>query len=107
MSEQLEIAELEREGAQLLVIRGELDVASAPGFADRLAMLLAEHSTIELDLSGLTFIDSTGLGVLVRATTAAADAGGDLTIVAVSEQMLRVVELTGLSATLHLATRHD
>ena len=107
MTEQLQLSESDRSGARLLAIRGELDVATAHLLGDKLNILLGEHSSVELDMSGLSFIDSTGLGVLVRATEVADQSGRDLTIGALSEPVMRVVELTGLSERLHLATRLD
>lgn len=107
ITEQLEITEAHRNGTCRLVLRGELDIASAHSVGDRLNMLLADHRTIALDLSELSFIDSTGLGVLVRATDAADQNGAVLTIAALSETVMRVVELTGLAERLHLTTVED
>lgn len=107
VSQQLEITEVDRDGTYRLVMRGELDVASAHSVGDRLNTLLADHRRISIDLSELSFIDSTGLGVLVRATGAADRSGAVLTIAALSETVMRVVELTGLAERLHLATAED
>lgn len=107
MSQQLEITEVDHDGTCRLVMRGELDVASAHSVGDRLHTLLADHRRIIIDLSELSFIDSTGLGVLVRATEAADQNGVMLTIAALSETVMRVVELTGLAERLHLTTVED
>jgi anti-sigma B factor antagonist len=54
----------ERGGARIVRLRGELDLATADKFADRLSNL--EDSAIVIDLSGLSFIDSSGISVLIR-----------------------------------------
>lgn len=107
MTERLEITEADRDGTRRLVMRGELDVATAHAVGERLTSLMGEHRRIDLDLSELSFIDSTGLGVLVRATEAADQDGADLTIGALSEAVLRVVELTGLAERLHLSALQE
>lgn len=68
MDEQLQINETAEDGRQVLQPRGELDLAEVPGLRDRLRELMgAEHETI-LDLSRLTFIDSSGIQLLFEAT---------------------------------------
>jgi len=47
-------------------LTGELDLASAPKLADRLARLRAKKSPVRLDLSKLDFIDSTGIHLLIK-----------------------------------------
>lgn len=106
MTEQLEITETDRDGTRQLALRGELDVATAHSVGERLTCLLAECRTIDLDLSELSFIDSTGLGVLVRATEAAEQDGAEITIGALSAAVMRVVELTGLAEKLHVSAIH-
>lgn len=49
-----------------LSLTGELDLRTAPQLEDRLTPLRATRAPVRLDLSQLRFIDSTGLGLLVR-----------------------------------------
>lgn len=49
-----------------------------------------------MDLTAVTFIDSTGLGLLVGSMKRARAASGDVKIVAVSDRVLKVFRLTGL-----------
>ncbi|MFC6043082.1 STAS domain-containing protein [Nocardioides hankookensis] len=84
--------------AALLVVTGELDAfttfqvhrqandAVANGCAD-----------LRIDLSGVTFIDASGIGLLVRLRVTAAQHGGRLEIVAASTCVLRLCALLGLS----------
>ena len=81
-----------------LVVRGELDLLVAPSL--RTALLEASHhdgATITLDLSAVTFIDSTGISVILQAWQRASAEGGRLVLSAASPAVARVIEATGLS----------
>jgi anti-sigma B factor antagonist len=78
-------------------ITGELDMSSAPGI--RAAMervLVSEPTRIVLDLSGLEFVDSSGLAVLLQA----AERAPDIVLRNPTGIVRRVIEATGLEATL-------
>jgi anti-sigma B factor antagonist len=60
------------------------------------------RSDIRLDMSGVEFIDSSGLGVLVAITEAARAAGGDLVVVAPGRAVVRLLELSGLAEHIHV-----
>src|SRR5437660_12678829 len=80
----------------LLSVEGDLDLASAPGLKRALADLQAAGSRhVVVDLSRVSFIDSTALGVLVGAQRAL-DPGVRLAIACAEENVLRIFELTGL-----------
>jgi anti-sigma B factor antagonist len=81
-------------------VRGEVDVSSAPVLQQRLAELFrTAGSTIVVDLTDVSFLDSTGLGALVAARKSAADAGGALPLVCTSERILKLFTITGLDST--------
>ncbi len=93
---QFQVVDSDR-GMPVLRARGEIDVASAPEFHASLYDLIGQHAdTIVVDLSGVSFIDSTGLGVLVGAETQAREEGKALRLVVTQPQILRLLELTGL-----------
>ena len=50
-----------------LVIEGEIDAYTAPQLREKLLPLCKEHQKISIDLSGVNYMDSTGLGVLIGA----------------------------------------
>ena len=85
-----------------LVLTGELDIATATELDQQLVELLARGRVVELDMSGLTFIDSTGLGVLIRRAGAAEPGGGSVTVLRtdLAPQVLRLIELTGTATIL-------
>jgi anti-sigma B factor antagonist len=87
-------------GAQsVLDVRGEVDLHSASQLQDRLLQLIATgRRSVVVDLTGLSFLDSTGLGVLVAARNEAERAGAALRLVCTSERMLKLFRITGLDA---------
>jgi anti-sigma B factor antagonist len=83
----------------VLAVRGEVDVYSAPALADGLNTLIDSGTkAVIVDLTEVGFLDSTGLGVLVAARSAAADAGRSLPIACAHERILKLFKITGLDA---------
>ena len=79
-----------------VVLEGELDLASSSQVEERLAGLQAERpARIVVDLSGLAFIDSTGLRTLIQADQRAREAGSEMILRPGDESIQRVFELTG------------
>jgi len=79
-------------------VTGELDVYTAPVLRERLREMIGPASTaVVVNLSELTFIDSTGLGVLVGAFKRAQSVGVDLILEEVRPSAVKVFELTGLT----------
>jgi anti-anti-sigma factor len=85
-------------GAPLLSVQGELDLASSPVLEEELARVTAERpALVIIDLRELDFMDSTGLSVLIRAHQRAEEAGHRLGIVNGSRQVRRLLSLTGVA----------
>jgi anti-sigma B factor antagonist len=89
-------------GATLLSLVGELDLASMHVLAQELEELSDGAQSLVLDLRRLQFIDSTGLHVLLRADRQLADTGGQLTIVRGPQSVDRLFRLTGLDTRLRI-----
>jgi stage II sporulation protein AA (anti-sigma F factor antagonist) len=94
------ILETERIGSNLIVsIDGELDLETAPTFRDIVEKKLNQYETIKhlvLDLEKVSFIDSSGLGVILGRFKRLSQQGGRLSAIKVSRQILKVLELSGL-----------
>jgi anti-sigma B factor antagonist len=89
-----------------LVVRpcGELDLATAPDLEELVLGRLADRRPVVLDLRGLSFMDSSGVRVLVAAHARASDGGGELTIVRPEPggAVDRVLEISGVVRALQL-----
>jgi anti-sigma B factor antagonist len=98
MDQSFKIGDEEIDGVPVVSASGEIDVATAPPLRDRLqALTTSGRSTVVVDLLGVTFLDSTALGVLVGALKRCREAGGDLPLVIEEPRILKVFEITGLT----------
>ncbi len=96
---QIEIHEVDDGEWVTLRVTGELDLGSAPLLEQRLAHLRAEEQPVRLDLSGLGFIDSSGLHLLIGAVTHARAEGRQFEVdPELSPQVERILRLTNLRA---------
>jgi anti-sigma B factor antagonist len=78
-------------------LSGDLDIMTTEEAKERLSHLIDRRpQSVRLDLSGLEFIDSTGLGALVIVHHRAATAGVPMTVSGLSSQVLRVMQITRL-----------
>ncbi|MEP6477318.1 MAG: STAS domain-containing protein [Actinomycetota bacterium] len=91
----LTIEVTEKDGRCVIVLRGELDISSAERF-DRLLADLDVEGDIVADLSGLDFMDSTGIRFLLRMNQQVLGAGHVLRIVPGGPAVQRVFELAGI-----------
>jgi anti-sigma B factor antagonist len=82
----------------VMELRGEMDVYSAARLRDRLNDVFTQGAVdIVLDLGELDFVDSTGLGVMARASRHARGAGGDVRLRSPQRSIRRVLEITGMA----------
>jgi len=92
-------------GTTRVLLVGELDIATTPGVEGELRKVEESGAeVIVLDLRGLTFMDSTGLRLLVAADARAREAGHRLAIVRGPGPVHRVLEITGLHSRLDLVS---
>jgi anti-sigma B factor antagonist len=82
-------------GTPVLVITGEIDISTAPQLREHLQQLDAHE--VVVDLTAMTFIDSTGLGVLVGAVKRLHESGGDLVLRHPSRSTRKVLDISGLA----------
>ena len=85
----------------------DLDLASAPALKDELLNAIkGGHRHIVVDLSGIQFIDSVGLGVLVGVMKQLRPDGG-IAVVCPNERMRSTFEATGLDDLLNVSDTYD
>lgn len=83
------------DGRHLLAAEGELDIATAEQLRRQLAALPVGEPVV-LDLADITFIDSTGLALLLSASQAARENGATLMLRHPSMAVRRLIALTGV-----------
>lgn len=82
----------------VLAVKGEVDVYTAPRLREKLVELASQgRHRIVVDLEGVDFLDSTGLGVLVGGLKRLRSHEGDLELVCTQNRILKVFEITGLT----------
>jgi anti-sigma B factor antagonist len=87
----------------IVSVAGDLDVHSAPVLQAEVAPLSRrEGGRLVVDLSGVEFIDSTGLGVLVGTLKHVREAAGSLDVVVSAPRVRKVFTLTGLDVVIPL-----
>lgn len=89
----------------VVTVAGELDLATGPHLREVLRGLLAmSRNQLVVDLDRVTFIDSTGLGVLIAVHRRVLAAAGSLALVCNSPRCMRLMEITGMT---RVFTFHD
>jgi len=92
-----EIEEVRSDGVPVVRVTGEIDVATAPALREHLTTHeSAGAPVVVVDLTDVTFVDSTALGVLVGAYRRLGDAGSTLRLVVTEARILKVLEITDL-----------
>ena len=91
-------------GALTIVhVGGEIDVDTAPLLREALDKQVAAGRTdLFVDLEDVTFMDSTGLGVLVGRLKLVRGQNGSLRIVSSQDRILKVFKITGLDKVFHI-----
>lgn len=75
----------------------ELDALSAPAFRDELAMLLSHGArSLVIEMEGVTFVDSSGMGALVGARKLTEEKGGTLALRGVAPNVAASLRIAGL-----------
>jgi anti-sigma B factor antagonist len=84
-------------GYTVVEVRGEVDVYTAPVLRERLVEVIdGGAERVVVDLRGVDFLDSTGLGVLIGALKRLRLAGGELGLVCHSAKLLKIFRITAL-----------
>ena len=81
----------------VLVVAGEIDMATRDQLREHLAPL---HGDVVVDLSAVTFLDSSGIATIVAQATRLADDGATLKLRRANAVVARVLHITGLDGLL-------
>ena len=98
---QLELScQIDGDGNQIVSVAGELDIATAEQASIFISDVIDAWETgpvpVCVDLSGLTFCDASGLGVLARTARHARQAGRQIRLTAARPSLLKIMRITGL-----------
>lgn len=89
-------------------IEGEIDTFTAPVLREELETVrIEEGRLIELDLSKVNYMDSTGLGIFVAFYKKVTREKASLTLVGLSSRLVRLFEITGLSELMSIETDEE
>jgi len=80
----------------------EVDIASSNSLRTEIESAIAGNAWVIVDLSGLEFIDSTGLGTLLSCHHRADQYGGNLVLVGPNERTRKLLRITQLDAMLEI-----
>jgi anti-sigma B factor antagonist len=104
MEQEFQIEEGEHAGVPVIRVDGEIDVATAPQLRESLHRVITRgEGNVVLDLLGVTFLDSTALGVMVGALRRCRELGGELHVVVADPRIIKIFEITGLTKVFAIA----
>jgi len=93
----MEIREEKVNDVEVLKLEGRLDASSAKDIKEKIELLTkGNRMKVVIDMGGIDFIDSSGLGSLVSSLRSVNKLGGDIKISALQDQVRAIFELTRL-----------
>jgi anti-sigma B factor antagonist len=96
------------ERTHVIAVSGEIHVSTAPEFSTRLNDAIGQGKTsVVLDLADVSFIDSTGLSVLLNGLRQVTHRGGRMAIVCTNPTVLRLFEITRLDTTFEIVDSRE
>jgi anti-sigma B factor antagonist len=97
----------EQGGSVIVALRGDVDLSHSPAARQLLLEWVGRRRDVLADLSGVGYIDSSGVASLVEAFQAARKQGTAFALVAVSEPALRVLRLARLDKVFSIHARAE
>jgi anti-sigma B factor antagonist len=102
--QKVEIGIEDAEGYKILRPSGDLDVYTVGSLRDALGQMVEQDSPrVVVDLDGVPFMDSSGLGALMGGVRRMREAGGDLAVACTREQHLKLFTITGFGEGVSIA----
>ena len=107
MGDEMSVTVRSERGVVIAAVAGDIDLSTVAGLRERLSGLVDSGQPLILDLNRVTFIDSTGLGVLVATARRAAVHGATLHAVCSRAQTRKLLWLTGVDRRIPLSATVD
>lgn len=102
--QKIDIEISDADGYRVLRPTGDLDVYTVGSLRDAIGMMVeASTPKVVVDLDGVPFMDSSGLGALMGGVRRLREAGGDLAIACTREQHLKLFTITGFGEGVSIA----
>jgi anti-sigma B factor antagonist len=99
----LAVERTSRDGVELLLVEGEIDIATAPRLLGALNEVVPEAlKSLIVDLTSVAFMDSTGLALLINASRRMTRQSKGFAVICPPGPLLRVFELTDMVDTLNV-----
>lgn len=97
------------DGVAVVTVTGDVDVATCAALRDSLLQVIADENFrgLVVNLAGVSFIDSTGIGVLVGAWRRTKATDGNLALASPSRQAQSVLDATGLTKVLSIYSSEE
>ena len=94
----LKLGHYAKDGIEVIDVRGEIDIYTAPRLRELLINLVSKGSyQLVVNLDKVGFLDSTGLGVLVGGLRRVRAHDGSLDLVCTQQRVLKIFKITGLT----------
>jgi anti-sigma B factor antagonist len=96
------------DGIRIFIVRGELDMGTAPDLERELRPVFADpDASVMLDLSECEFIDSTGIALVVRLWQHLGQGTGHLVLCSPKLQVRRLLQITGVESSIPMHEQRD
>jgi len=103
-----EISDTVVEQLPIVSVTGEIDAATSPALRARLLEQASQDNpTIVIDMTGVSFLDSTALGTLVSVRQRYLEFGGEVRLVIADPPIIKVFEITGLTEAFPISSTLD
>ncbi|WP_124726470.1 STAS domain-containing protein [Staphylospora marina] len=96
---------IDKDQTFILHVAGEVDVYTAPALREKLLPRCTGDRKVVVDLSGTTYIDSTGLTVLIGAWKSQKGSGGKLVVTGLNDRLRRLFQITRLEDHIEIEER--
>ncbi|MEU0054216.1 STAS domain-containing protein [Streptomyces sp. NPDC006309] len=95
---QLSVVSTSTDGIRVVTLAGEIDHHTGDALRQALDATDVPRSRIVVDLGQVTFMDSSGINILIAAYRALGEAGGWLRLAAPTESVMRTLQIVGVEA---------
>lgn len=100
----LQIEEKNKDSIPYLVVKGEIDVYTSPSLKEKILELIEKgNKSLIINLQDVSYIDSTGLGVLIGGLRRCKEKNGDVYLIYSNPRLKRIFEITGLNNSFKIA----